>query len=248
MSKFARNLSALVLSFAVCAQAAPADTSPDNYAARARRFLRVLYPGLSPTLNVTIRDHHRFGDPDTLDMFTMELDQPEKGPAKPLLNLNGQLYQLYEPGPCPAACACPNPVLSADLGFDLQAQTNELQRAWVSGPLVRCRLDTLAGNIHENSEWSDARILDELKAAGAAFGPDRKTEFVRSLPIEKLKPFVGEIQVISTEFQVRELTWLVRAKWHSPDGRFEGDSFLTFEPFEGKLIQFDRHGSQAPQK
>jgi len=138
-------------------------------------------------------------------------------------------------------------VLTADFGFDLQTEKEDLWRAWVESPLVRCRLEKLAGEVDENPEWSEARVLTALKDAGAKFGPDHKAEFLRALPIEELKPFVGKLEVVSVEFEVREqtetkayLTWIVRAKWHSPDGRTEADCVLTFEPFEGKLTQYDR--------
>ena len=88
--------------------------------------------------------------------------------------------------------------------------------------------------------WTDARILTELKSSGARFGPDRKEEFVRLLPIASLKRFVGEIEVRSVEFDVRELTWFVRLTWHDREGHVDQGPFLVFEPFDGKLIQFNR--------
>jgi hypothetical protein len=112
--------------------------------------------------------------------------------------------------------------------------------AWMGGPFLTCRLDRLLEVVKKHPDWTDARILIELRSSGAKFGPDRKEEFVRLLPIANLKPFVGEIEVRSVEFQVRELTWLVRLTWHDREGHVDRGPFLVFEPFDGKLIQFNR--------
>ena len=250
MSEFAKTLLALGLAFSAFAQTASGDTKPKDYYVGSRQFLRALYPSLDPSLLPTLHVHNRLREPDNMSMFTMELHEPDKGPAAPQIRTSGKLYRIAEPSPCPADCPCPNPVLTVEFGFDSQTGNKDLRMAWVSGPVVSCRRDRLAAEVKKHTRWSETRIRTALKTAGAAFGPDHKAEFLRVLPIEKLKPFVGDITVTSTEFQTREVTWLVRAKWHSPDGRMEADCFFEFEPFEGKLILFNRDivPHQAPEK
>jgi hypothetical protein len=94
--------------------------------------------------------------------------------------------------------------------------------------------------------WSDAQVVAALAAAGAKFGPDQKTEFLRALPIEDLKPFIGgQLEVTSADFFLRlqsldgeseevDPFWHVGAKWHGTGGR-EKQCLMNFEPFEGGI-------------
>lgn len=243
MSKFARSFFVLVVLFAACTQAAPDDTRPDDSLARARQFLRALYPGLHPHMSVTIYAHNRLGDGDDMGMFGMELSEPDHPPE----GIPGVISMrpgdtpplpVAKPSLCGKGCECKNPVLNAEFGFNNEKADHRLFMAWMGGPFVSCRLDKLLNEVKRHPQWTRGRILAELKTAGATFGPDHEAEFLRALPIEKLKLFVGEIQLTSTEFQVPELTWLVRTKWHSRDGRMEADANFSFEPFEGKLISY----------
>jgi hypothetical protein len=234
-SRFARNFLVLFAAFASCAYAQPEDAYSYNYVALARQFLRELYPGLPP-LYVTIGDRQPLDGSDILNMFGIELSKPEwraggypRGGTPPV-----------EPNICGVGCDCHNPVLGGEFGFDRQFEDREMFMAWMGGPFLTCRLNRLLEVMSKHPEWTDARILAELRSSGAKFGPNRKEELLRVLPIAKLKPFVGEIEVKSVEFQVRELHWLVRVTWHDRQGHVDQGSFLIFEPFEGRLIQFSR--------
>lgn len=121
----------------------------------------------------------------------------------------------------------------------------------VLGPAVNGRRDKFAAEMNKHPDWSDAKIVRALHAAGAKFGPDQKAELLRELPLEALKPFVGgEITVESAGFSVREfstdphpktrLTWGVRGKWHGFNGQ-EADCMLALEPFDGNLTNFQRY-------
>ena len=62
------------------------------------------------------------------------------------------------------------------------------------------------------------------------------------------------LEVVSTKFGVRfdrvaedkppeaDLSWIVDVRWHSKDGGYEADYFLTFEPFAGALENLDLRG------
>jgi hypothetical protein len=256
MPRSARNMIVLLALCALCVRIGAEETRPDDYITRARQLLRTLYPHLSPSLAPTIRDHHRLGDADTMNLFLMELDAPEKSPAAAVIRSQGDVPRALsiQHGACAPGCRCSNPVLWADFGFDWQTESKELIRLWVGGPAVVCQQEKLAEEINRHPEWSHTRIMAALKNAGAKFGPDSKAEFLRGLPIGDLKPFVGDLEVLSAEFYEREvapggttpkasLTWTVRAKWHGPDGRLAADCVLTFEPFEGRLLMYTREVS-----
>jgi len=241
MRKHSRNALALIALFALWAQAAAAGGGPsigaDNYVARGKQFIGRLYPGLDDLLRVVIlgsrlRDP-AIGKPDVMNGFWMELWGPERK--------FGQ--RSIVPG-------SPDPVLRAQFTFDWQTENKELFNVSVSGPAISGRRDDFAEEVDRHPDWSDARITAALNEAGAKYGADHKAEFLRALPLEELKPFVGgELKLTSVEFHVRlgtsgttkaaGLTWLVRARWHSPDGR-EADCTMAFEPFEGRLTMLIR--------
>ncbi len=236
MPQFARSFLVLFAAFTPCAYAQSDDTRPYNYVGVARQFLREVYPGLTRQFSVTIHDHQPLDGSDMLTSFGIELSKPEWRPSGVPPGSPPQV----EPNICGEGCVCKNPVVTGLFGFDWQSENPEVVMAWMGGPFLTCRLDRLLEAVSKHADWTDARILTELRSSGAKFGPDRKEEFIRSLPIAKLKPFVGEIEVRSVEFEVRELTWLVRLTWHDREGHVDQKSFLIFEPFEGRLIQFSR--------
>jgi hypothetical protein len=237
MSRFARNALVLFAAFTACAYAQSGDTRPYNYVGVARQFLRELYPDLTRLLYVTIRDRNILEESDNLALFGIELDKPKWTPPG---GLPPGSPPPVEPNICGEGCVCKNPVLRGEFGIDGVGEDREVFMAWMSGPFLTCRLDRLLAAVKKHPDWTDARILAELRSSGAKFGPDRKEAFVSSLPIAKLKTFVGEIEVRSVEFDVHELTWLVRVPWHDREGHVDERSFLVFEPFEGRLIQFGR--------
>lgn len=239
--KHNRNALALVVLFALYAEAAAggdhASIGAENYAARGKQILATLYPGLGGRLSIVVIGNHlrdgSIGRPDLMNFFTMDLyaNPPESDQR------------------C-AACWCSDRVVTAQLAFDWQTKDKELYDLSVSGPAIYDRRNSFADEVDRHPDWSDARITAALNEAGAKYGPDRKAEFLRALPLEELKPFIGgELKLTSVEFYVRlgtsgttkaaGLTWLVRARWHSPDGR-EADCTMAFEPFEGMLTMLKR--------
>lgn len=242
MRKHNRNAPALAALFASCALAAAAgdraSIGAENYAARGKQLLATLYPGLEGRLSIVVLGNHlRDGPisrPDLMSFFTVDLYGP---PPKA-----DQRCQV---------CWCSDRVVTAQLAFDWQTKDKELYDLSVSGPAIRGRRDNFAEEVDKHPDWSDARITAALNEAGAKYGPDHKAEFLRALPLEELKPFVGgELKLTSVEFHVRlgtsgttkeaGMTWIVLARWHSPDGR-ETDCTMAFEPFAGLLTMLVRN-------
>lgn len=224
--------SALIL-FALCAlcgRAAANDTRPDDYVARAREFLRALYPGLDGRLRPVIIGHRLrdpgFTSPDTMNFFTILLYDFELGPAgEPMKDV-----------------WCSDPTVSAQFIFDWQSENKELYDLNVRGPAIDGAAKEFAIEFGKHGEWSDAKIGAALNDARAKFGPDHKAEFLHAFPREQLKPFMGgDLEVVSAGFNFEHNaemrlppTWVVQAKWHAIDGR-DSDCTLAFEPFHGYL-------------
>lgn len=234
------NSSALFLfaslaTVSLCAQPSSNAPRPEDYVARAKQLIRKFYPGLDPYLRPVIIDDNVMGGPEIRDSgitnsFTLQLRD---------LGING-----LRPGVQKADGWCSEPVLEARFGFDLQK--HELLELWVWDHPVMDRQIELAKEVDGHPDWSDEKIFAALNDAGAKYGPDHREEFLRALPLESLRPFVGgELKVESVEFHTRsfdhsaDLTWWVWAKWQSPDGR-ETECSMAFEPFEGRIQSFSR--------
>jgi hypothetical protein len=223
---------AVVALFAVChpcaAQESDTRTSPEEYGARAKQLFTLLYPGLDVNLEVVIH-WNRLTESHRMNNFWMEL------------------YQQPKPGAEVDRCWCSAPVLNAYFVFDWQTEQKELVLLAASGPAVTAQSDRFEQTLNAHPGWSDNEIIKALNEAGAKFGPNQQGEFLRSLQLKLLRPFVGELEVVSTEFQLRGTDpshlvspfWTVQAVWHGPKGQRKRCSF-AFEPFEGKLTQLRR--------
>lgn len=233
MLRSARRTAFLAIWWVLYAQPANNDTRSDDYIARAKQFFRVLYPGLDRNLRAVITDDHRLHEPYNLNSFNIELHDLE-----------------LKPGVGPTACWCSAPALSARFVFDWQTEAKELVIMAAGGTVLNGRTDKFIEELKRHPAWSDTQVIAALDEAGARFGPNHKSEFLRVLPIRELKPFTGELELISVEFYLSELdldgkrskvapSWFVRAKWHGP-GDLEEDCNLIFEPFEGRLMSFLR--------
>ncbi len=198
--------------------------------------MRQIYPDLTRQLYVTIRDYNSLDGSDNFALFGIELDKPKWTPP----GVAPGSPPPVEPNICGEGCICKNPVLRGHFGFDGQGEDPEVVMAWMSGPFLTCRWDAFLKIVRKHHEWTKMQLLNELKSSGAKFGPDQKDAFVRSLPIASLKPFIGEVEVRSVEFDISDLTWLVRLTWHDHHGHGSERPFLVFEPFEARLIQFSR--------
>ena len=213
--------------FAVYAGAAPFERRPDDYIGRARGFIRTFYPGLNGQLKPVITGN-RLSETDEMSFFTIQLCDLEPKDTKG-----------------PAVCWCSDPALSVDFVFDWHTENKELVRLGSWGPAVDGRRHKFAEEMKKHAKWSEAQVVAALAAAGAKFGPDQKAEFLRALPIEELRPFVGgQLEVTSAVFllgtspdgesEKADPVWRVEANWHGAEGQ-EKRCLMLFDPFEGRI-------------
>lgn len=214
------------------------DGSNSRYFSTAQAFLKAVYPGLANKGYVMSVNAFRAFDTDWVDMppFDVEVGPTEKGHT----DLVGGRDRR------PAQMVKRKPVLTASFDFD--------QRGLVE---VHVQSDTVTldseneqmrqvVNVHQG--WSDQQVAAALKQAGARFGPEQRESVLKGLPTEELKPFIGDLQVDSSEFRVRhqqkpsslaELYWVVEGHSEMNAGRkFEWE--LRCEPFEGRLTSVSR--------
>ena len=238
MLKFAKCIWFFAACCAFCAHAANNETRPDDYIARAKQFLRAFYPYLDYNLRAVIIDGSRLIESgsvgsDRMNVFDIELHDMDPKPRT-----------------SSAPCWCSSPKLSATFLFNWQSVAKELLTMTSGGPILDARTAKFREDMKSHPAWSDTQVSDALKAAGARFGADQKAGLLRVLPLQELKSFTGDLEVVSVEFHLRDIDsegkrsavnpyWAVKANWHGPDGQERGCN-LTFEPFEGKLLSFYR--------
>jgi hypothetical protein len=225
---------ALVCAFCGGISAAP---RPDDFIGRAMQLWRSRYPELKDVCTTIIDHFYLNGRPpnglDVINNFDMNLFPCRLPPWDPRYRVGGA-----------------DPVLTSIFTFDTQNKV--LIRFWAFGPLVRGRLDEFEREVGKHPEWSDAEIAQALKKAGAKFGPDDRTELLRTLPLKDLEAVTGpgRLEAVSASLGVQYrfpvLEWRVLVKWRSDDGRSEADYLLWVEPFDGRLVRFELHSEIRP--
>jgi hypothetical protein len=143
---------------------------------------------------------------------------------------------------------------------DTQFNEEQIVEIWVgNSDLISSKQnDQIDKLIQSHPEWSDARAYEELKKAGARYGPSDKEQFVQSLHLERFENLVGRLKITSVEPRSLpenrdssdnvDLDWLVRVDAQLPDGTHHTYA-LFFEVFGGRLIgllRTDRPGDRAP--
>ena len=188
----------------------------------AREFIRVTYPELASTgAAAQFRLDSWLTGPLSMAMFSMRLNNPRND-----VDFND-----------PSAL-----LLDASFKFD---DNGRIEKYFASGRILHDdQNNKLAKDVESHEMWSDTIILRELTRRGARFGPDNKEQMLSRVKvlIRELEPMLGELSVISIEFEMPEterhglsvigvLCWVVR--YQSSSG-LQGE--LTFEPFGGNLV------------
>lgn len=215
-------VSVCLVSVAVCA---------DNIADSKAAIIR-LYPELKgKDLHVGIADGGLLETPGPLSEFTMVIQHPSHD-----VLLAGQ---------------CPIPVLSVTFTFAVTNTDHQLFLFGAGGPVVNeDRIKRITDEVDSHPEWSDADVLSALSKAGARFGPSARKELLDQLPIKGLSVLMGDIEVESAEFKIRDasqmrehlpaasLVWVVKVSARS-NGR-KLTYHIMLEPFDGKVIYIVR--------
>ena len=105
------------------------------------------------------------------------------------------------------------------------------------------QLNAVRELVESHPQWSEEKAVQELKKAGALYGPDEKAQFLASLHLDRAQRFFGPLRITLVQFvglgkehvgNFAQLDWTVQTKAEFPDGTHAMYGF-TFEPFEGKL-------------
>jgi hypothetical protein len=224
--------------FACCdlnAQQKP--TLDKNYIPIARQFLTELYPEMG----------HRVA------IATVKANAPLNKLGAPFASFNvdvgdgipGQMTHYF--GACsadtpPQDCK-PGPVFAkryfgCKFDFDVTDRLVSFGQEIIPDGMLK-DYAALLKTVNAHPEWTDAQALAALDQAGAKFGPSKKEEFIRNLPISKLGLFIGEFSIQSVEFEALSETnavELARIGIKPPGGDpsapialHQGDSFARLQ-------------------
>ncbi len=104
--------------------------------------------------------------------------------------------------------------------------------------------------IESHPEWSDAKAYEELKKAGALYGPADKEQFLRSVHLDRFERVLGRLKIKSVEFNglstdhvgsFAGMFWDIEVDAQLPNG-IRSKYGLMFEPFGGRLVGIERLG------
>lgn len=141
------------------------------------------------------------------------------------------------------------PVLRGSVVFDNAGHIDRMDLIGSDELMNLKQNDDIEKLIESHPEWSDQRDYEELKKAGALYGPGDKAQFVQSIHLTEFeKAFGGQLNIESVEFDGPSadrvgsfglLYWAVGVEARYPDGNHY-TYLLTYEPFGGRLLGLQR--------
>jgi hypothetical protein len=238
----------------------------------AHKFMRALYPDLAASRTLTVETYLPYAKDDaTISWLEVSIGE---GPKDALLIYAGGCLNQPPAAPIPSLPAefgpPDSPTARSNISLS-QITTSEKTKDCPSGPIrskqflagtfwigndgrltayvVQSprdldKMNAFAGVVLGHPEMSEAEVSVELKKEGAKFGPMDKDEFVKSLPLAALEPFLGKIQVLNVGFSPLQKNrnnvatwpdWRVKTKATRADGTEETYE-LMFDQFRGDLI------------
>jgi hypothetical protein len=255
------------------AQSQEQEPASKDRIAWAHDFMRALYPDLGGSRTLTVETYLPYAQADTtirwLEVSIGEgpkdailgyaggcLNEPvvpspppwpaELGPPPPPLpaapnaSVSASLTDR-KPSDCPAGPTHPKQLLSGTFWFSTDGR---LTTYAVGNPRNLGKMNVFAGLVLSQPEMTDSEVIAGLKKSGAKYGPLDKNEFIGSLPIAALEPFLGKLQVLNVDFQPLFKSrnnvatwpeWKVTAK-ATPEGKTEEMYEMQFDQFNGDLI------------
>jgi hypothetical protein len=96
--------------------------------------------------------------------------------------------------------------------------------------------------INAHPEWTDEQDLEAARKLGMRFGPEKKADLLRMLPLKDLSGIYGPLQVTAADFKTATLKepgasfaslhWFIRAKRRGSEKTLA----IMVEPFHGRII------------
>lgn len=231
----------VALTFVCCPWAIAQPGSSKPHFKEARKIVAALYPELSGKhLSLTYS-------------FSVSLDSNEE----PSITQFDVLVSRFPPGQKVQIAGYLNGAASDSKPKDVQMfiglwfdNSGQLERFTAQGdPLSDNKNKAARGLVNAHSDWTDDQIRDELKVAGAKFGPGAKQDLVKEIPLDELSSILGRPKIVSAEFEFRDpqtannaatLVWQVELETEPERGGVPKHSLMILEPFGGKITYLQR--------
>jgi hypothetical protein len=223
---FLITIAVLSLPTILAAQACP----EGNYGAAIRLF-RALYPELVDRhVQLDFASHTRLDSDDFPRVFDLSISD-----LKPLPPAQDQTSEADRVG-------------HLGVRFQFDAIDHRILSIFASGEYVGGeKHEKLNQVVDAHPEWSEAQMAEALLSTGAKFGPNEKTAIATRLPVSKLEPIVGKIQITSIEFTFRGnreaphfavMNWTIH--FRTIAGKHHDEYSISIEPFGGKIVSLSR--------
>lgn len=233
--------SALVFTLAgVLAQGNPPRTSePKSGVEGVQVFLKALFPELSAKNYVMSIEANGAFDLNwsRLSVLSVYIGRAERGHRDIVANVPIEKSVVEE-----------KPILTGLFEF---GQDGIIDSVNIHSPMILAdeKNDAIRKLVDASRGWSDAKVMDALREAGAKFGPENRDLLMQNIPREALQPFTGPLQTESAEFHLRHdqsypgslalLYWEIDAVSTAPNGKRTHWSLLE-EPFLRKITAIYR--------
>jgi hypothetical protein len=138
------------------------------------------------------------------------------------------------------------PVTGLKGRITFEGDTRTVEGAVIQGYFTEEGSNTkLHAVVEAHPEWDQEKIQEELRSAGAVYGPWNKQGFIDAIPIKALESLLGApLTVDSTSFRFDSgphegnfaiLAWQVRLTYSDKDGT-KRHYLAKFDPFKGRLL------------
>jgi hypothetical protein len=200
----------------------------------AQEFLQTVYPNLTDHRYViTAVTSHSFDAPDmSMGNLAVQIGEMAPGTTLGTGSKTGPIYATQ--------------FVSSFFTFDKDGHLSSFAS---EGPAVGNPQDysNVKQLVESHPEWTDAQDVSALIKAGAEYGPEEKSKFLNTVPIERLEKLFGKVNIVSSEFVVATgseqrlpvLHWIAMAKVTFTNGD-QSTYRMQFEPFKGALIGMDK--------
>lgn len=141
----------------------------------------------------------------------------------------------------------PSNFLSMDVTFGAKYPIRDFGAL---GSFVHAKSNPVEKQIAAHPEWSDKQKFDAVRQANPRFGPDKKPQFLKAVPVDAIFKFTGcRLQLDTAQFlAVRqelgdrdrsargEIGWRISGLRRNERTDEEVNCVARFEPFDGNLI------------
>jgi hypothetical protein len=207
-----------------------AQSRPGNYG-EAIRLFRALYPELTNRdIQLDLSSVARLDSDDFPRVFELAISG-----VKPLAPAQDQSSQADKFG-------------HLSVRFQYDARDHMVFSLFSSGEYVLGdKQEKINQLVDAHQDWTETEMTEALLSLDAMFGPKENAAVTARLPVDRLEPLVGTIQISSVDFAFRGnskepyfaiMNWTIH--FRASTGKHHDEYVVSIEPFGGKIVSLSR--------